>query len=55
MEISVFDILAGDVLHLEPGNLAPADGVLISGHNVLFSRRKLQGTRLCLGLKQTEA
>ncbi|EPS40784.1 hypothetical protein H072_5329 [Dactylellina haptotyla CBS 200.50] len=32
--ISVHDILVGDVLHLEPGDLIPADGVFISGHNV---------------------
>jgi P-type Ca2+ transporter type 2C len=34
MQISVYDILVGDVLHLEAGDLVPADGVLISGHNV---------------------
>jgi Ca2+-transporting ATPase len=32
--ISVYDILVGDVLHMEPGDLVPADGVFISGHNV---------------------
>lgn len=32
--ISVYDILVGDVLHMEPGDLIPADGVFISGHNV---------------------
>jgi P-type Ca2+ transporter type 2C len=34
VQISVYDILAGDVLHLEAGDLIPADGVFISGHNV---------------------
>jgi P-type Ca2+ transporter type 2C len=34
VQISVYDILAGDVLHLEAGDLVPADGVFISGHNV---------------------
>ena len=33
-EISVHDILVGDVMHLEPGDLVPVDGVFISGHNV---------------------
>ena len=32
--ISVHDILVGDVLHLEPGDMIPADGIFISGHNV---------------------
>lgn len=32
--ISVYEILAGDVLHMEPGDLIPADGIFISGHNV---------------------
>ncbi|KAF2758325.1 hypothetical protein EJ05DRAFT_531537 [Pseudovirgaria hyperparasitica] len=32
--ISVHDIMAGDVLHLEPGDLIPVDGIFISGHNV---------------------
>jgi Ca2+-transporting ATPase len=34
MMISVYDILVGDVLHLEPGDSIPADGILISGHGV---------------------
>ena len=32
--ISVFDIMAGDVLHLESGDTVPADGVLINGHGI---------------------
>ncbi|OBT94685.1 plasma membrane calcium [Pseudogymnoascus verrucosus] len=31
---NVHDILAGDVLHLEPGDMIPVDGIFISGHNV---------------------
>lgn len=34
MEISVYDLLVGDVIHMEPGDLLPADGIFISGHNV---------------------
>ncbi len=33
-EISVHDLLVGDVMHLEPGDLIPVDGIFISGHNV---------------------
>ncbi|KAF1921352.1 hypothetical protein BDU57DRAFT_584509 [Ampelomyces quisqualis] len=32
--ISVYDILVGDVLHMEPGDLIPADGIFIDGFNV---------------------
>ncbi|KAJ5644762.1 hypothetical protein N7507_010773 [Penicillium longicatenatum] len=34
MMVSVYDIMVGDVLHLEPGDSIPADGILISGHGV---------------------
>ncbi|KAL9020694.1 MAG: hypothetical protein Q9185_002142 [Variospora sp. 1 TL-2023] len=33
-EISVHDILVGDVMHIEPGDMIPVDGIFISGHNV---------------------
>ena len=33
-EISIFDILVGDVVHLESGDVIPADGILIEGYNV---------------------
>lgn len=32
--ISVCDVMVGDVLHLEPGDSIPADGIFISGHGV---------------------
>jgi len=32
--ISVYDIVVGDILHLEPGDLIPVDGVLPEGHNI---------------------
>ncbi|KAI1872412.1 uncharacterized protein JN550_004131, partial [Neoarthrinium moseri] len=34
IELSVFDILSGDVVHLEPGDLLPVDGILIQGFDV---------------------
>lgn len=33
-EISVYDILVGDIVHLEPGDMIPVDGIFISGHNL---------------------
>ena len=32
--ISVFDVMVGDILHLESGDSIPADGILISGHGL---------------------
>ncbi|OTB03864.1 hypothetical protein M426DRAFT_23387 [Hypoxylon sp. CI-4A] len=32
--INVHDILVGDVLHLEAGDLVPVDGIFISGHDL---------------------
>ncbi|KAJ5091720.1 hypothetical protein NUU61_006590 [Penicillium alfredii] len=33
-EISIFDILVGDVMYLEPGDMVPVDGIMIEGHDV---------------------
>ena len=33
-EISVFDLMVGDVMHLTTGDLIPVDGIFISGHGV---------------------
>ncbi|KAF7730071.1 hypothetical protein EC973_003017 [Apophysomyces ossiformis] len=32
--VSVHDILVGDILHLEPGDIVAADGIFIDGHNL---------------------
>lgn len=32
--VSIYDIIVGDVLHLEPGDSIPADGILISGYGI---------------------
>ncbi|PKY02369.1 cation-transporting atpase [Aspergillus campestris IBT 28561] len=34
VRISVHDLLVGDILHLEPGDLVAVDAVFIEGHNV---------------------
>ncbi|KAI8711988.1 Calcium-transporting ATPase [Fusarium sp. LHS14.1] len=34
MLINVVDVVVGDVLYLEPGDLIPVDGIFIDGHNV---------------------
>ncbi|KAF4978781.1 hypothetical protein FZEAL_4895 [Fusarium zealandicum] len=43
VEISVFDIMVGDVIHLEPGDLVPVDGILIEGFNVKCDESQTTG------------
>jgi len=43
VEISIYDILAGDVLRLEPGDVVPADGVLISGYGIRCDESSMTG------------
>ncbi|KAM7190444.1 hypothetical protein V8F20_009727 [Naviculisporaceae sp. PSN 640] len=33
-EISVFDVLVGDIMHLGAGDMVPVDGIFITGHGV---------------------
>lgn len=33
-EVSVYDLLVGDVVNLEPGDMVPVDGILIQGHGI---------------------
>ena len=34
IQISVFDVMVGDVIHLEAGDLIPADGILVAAHSL---------------------
>ncbi|KAI1078885.1 calcium-translocating P-type ATPase [Whalleya microplaca] len=43
VEVSVFDVLVGDVLHLEPGDLIPVDGILIQGFNLKCDESQATG------------
>ncbi|KAL6886410.1 cation transporting ATPase [Trichoderma longibrachiatum] len=43
MEISVYDLMVGDVIHLEPGDLVPVDGVLIEGFDVKCDESQTTG------------
>lgn len=42
-EISIFDILVGDVILLEPGDVIPADGIFIAGHGVMCDESAATG------------
>ncbi|KAF9383337.1 hypothetical protein CPB97_006535 [Podila verticillata] len=41
--VSVFDILVGDVLHLEPGDVIAADGIYLGGHNLKCDESAMTG------------
>ncbi|KAK4158396.1 hypothetical protein C8A00DRAFT_39372 [Chaetomidium leptoderma] len=43
VEISVFDITAGDVLLLEPGDMVPVDGIFIEGFGVKCDESQATG------------
>lgn len=43
MEISIYDVLVGDVLHLEPGDMIPVDGIYIKGHNLRCDESQITG------------
>lgn len=41
--LSVFDILVGDILHLEPGDVIATDGVFLGGHNLKCDESAMTG------------
>lgn len=41
--VSLFDVLVGDVVHLESGDVIPADGIFIDGHNVKCDESSMTG------------
>ena len=43
VEISVYDVMAGEVVHIEPGDLVPADGILIEGFNIKCDESQATG------------
>ncbi|CAO2841589.1 unnamed protein product [Amaranthus hypochondriacus] len=43
IEVSIFDIVVGDVVPLKIGDQVPADGVLISGHSLAIDESSMTG------------
>ncbi|OJI80378.1 hypothetical protein ASPTUDRAFT_193781 [Aspergillus tubingensis CBS 134.48] len=42
-QLSTYDIMVGDVMCLEPGDIIPADGILIDGHGVKCDESSVTG------------
>ncbi|PON79530.1 P-type ATPase [Parasponia andersonii] len=43
IEVSIYDIVVGDVIPLNIGNQVPADGILISGHSLAIDESSMTG------------
>ncbi|KAF9202331.1 hypothetical protein BGZ49_007493 [Haplosporangium sp. Z 27] len=41
--LSVFDVVVGDILHLEPGDVISADGIFLGGHNLKCDESAMTG------------
>ncbi|KAF9173095.1 hypothetical protein BGX20_004119 [Mortierella sp. AD010] len=41
--VSIFDVVVGDVLHLEPGDVISADGIFLGGHNLKCDESAMTG------------
>ncbi|OJJ70289.1 hypothetical protein ASPBRDRAFT_31200 [Aspergillus brasiliensis CBS 101740] len=42
-EVAINDLVVGDVVHMEPGDVIPADGVLIRGHHIRCDESAVTG------------
>ncbi|KAK7411963.1 hypothetical protein VNO78_03408 [Psophocarpus tetragonolobus] len=43
VEISIYDIVVGDLIHLNIGNQVPADGILVTGHSLAIDESSMTG------------
>ncbi|KAL4590044.1 hypothetical protein LXL04_002962 [Taraxacum kok-saghyz] len=43
VEISIFDIVVGDIIPLKIGDQVPADGILVSGHSLAIDESSMTG------------
>ncbi|GER25844.1 calcium ATPase [Striga asiatica] len=42
-KVSIYDLVVGDVVHLSIGDQVPADGIFVSGYNLLIDQSSLTG------------
>ncbi|PIN06530.1 Calcium transporting ATPase [Handroanthus impetiginosus] len=42
-KVSIYDLVVGDIVHLSIGDQVPADGIFISGYNMLIDQSSLTG------------
>ena len=46
-EVLTADVLVGDVVKFKFGNVLPADGILLQGHDVKIDESTLTGNGIC--------
>ncbi|KAK7857535.1 calcium-transporting atpase 4 [Quercus suber] len=51
-KVSIYDLVAGDVVHLSIGDQVPADGVFISGHSLSVDESSLSGESEAVNVTQ---
>ncbi|KAK4592075.1 hypothetical protein RGQ29_016529 [Quercus rubra] len=51
-KVSIYDLVAGDVVHLSTGDQVPADGVFVSGHSLSVDESSLSGESEAVNVTQ---
>ena len=51
-KVSIYDLVAGDVVHLSIGDQVPADGVFVSGHSLSVDESSLSGESEAVNVTQ---
>ncbi|CAN4089870.1 unnamed protein product [Withania somnifera] len=51
-KVSIYDLVAGDIVHLSIGDLVPADGIFISGYSLLIDQSSLSGESVPVSISE---
>ncbi|KAL2480681.1 putative calcium-transporting ATPase 11 [Abeliophyllum distichum] len=53
-KVSIHDLVVGDIVHLSIGDQVPADGIFISGYNLLIDQSSLTGESLPINIYESK-
>ncbi|KAL2483055.1 Calcium-transporting ATPase 4 [Forsythia ovata] len=51
-KVSIYDLVVGDIVHLSIGDQVPADGIFISGYNLLIDQSSLTGESVPIDINE---
>ncbi|PIN02506.1 Calcium transporting ATPase [Handroanthus impetiginosus] len=51
-KVSIYDLVVGDIVHLSIGDLVPADGIFVSGYNLLIDQSSLTGESVPINIHE---